>query len=96
MTQMKQMTTEIMKNEELFTIHYSLISLLSWAFRHHLPTNHPCCRRSPACTPRFAAKCCNGRAGAPLSLCPSRAPLSSSTCGVLGLRPNANKTCGFE
>ena len=46
-------------------------------------------RRSPAHTPRFTAKWCIGRAGAPSSLCPSRAPLSCSTCGVFGLRPNA-------
>ena len=45
--------------------------------------------RSPAHTPRFTAKWCIGRAGAPSSLCPSRAPLSCSTCGVFGLRPNA-------
>ena len=47
-------------------------------------------RRSPAHTPRFTAKWCIGRAGAPSSLCPSRAPLSCSTCGVFGLRPNAS------
>ena len=52
-------------------------------------------RRSPAHTPRFTAKWCIGRAGAPSSLCPSRAPLSCSTCGVSGLRANADKTFGF-
>ncbi len=85
----------------LFIIHSSVVcgplSVVFFSGRSGTiqPTIQP---GSPSVSGPYSSFCCkglNGREGAPPSLFPIRHPLSSSTCGVPGLRPNAPFVCSF-